>query len=113
MPVVPLLGGLGLAVIVDRGGGERIVAIANRDIAPFVNCSGVVNGCQASATGKRIIANTRHTIWNGDTRQAGAILESRIANARHAVGDRDARQTGATVERRRSDARHAIGTMVA
>ena len=50
----------------------------------------------------------RVSFFNGDAREATAIIEHRLADARHAVGNRNACETATTRERGSADTRHTI-----
>ena len=63
---------------------------------------------EAVARVKRVGADARHAVRNGDAGQAVAILERIGADARHAIRDGDAGQAVAIVKRAAADARHAV-----
>ena len=62
---------------------------------------------EATAIIERLIADARHAIRNRDTREATATGERLNADARHTIRNRDARETDAKGERLIADARHA------
>ena len=86
MPVVSWGCGLGFAVIVAGGGGETGITVRiNTDFAPILCCTGIINARQATATGKRIIADAGDAVGNGDARQATAIVERPMGDAGNAA----------------------------
>ena len=63
---------------------------------------------EAAALLERMIADARHAFGNREARKATAIVERPTADARHAIRDREAREATAIGERPTADARHAI-----
>ena len=63
---------------------------------------------QAGAVVERIAPNAPHALWNGDACQAGAAGERTVLNTRHAFWNGNARQASAVVERPLPNARHAV-----
>ena len=85
---------------------------ANENFTPHADFFRVricVYPCQAFATGESIVADGGDGIGDGDTGQAGAIVECKVADGGDGVGDGDAGQAAATIERAVADGGDGVG----
>ena len=117
--------------VVDVGGGEALIVIANTDLLPVYFITAVIDVFQAGAASKSftfdtcqayrnahagqttavvksITADTRHTFRNAHASQTAAAVESRSANARHTLRNAYARQAAAARESTSANTRHAL-----
>ena len=94
--------------VVDVGGGEVLVSIANADLLPGYFIAAVIDVFQAGALVEREVANTRHALRDAHAGQTVAVREGLVVNARHTLRNTHTRQAAAAVEGRVTNIRHTL-----